>query len=69
LGFGQQTYSYPFTSTSGVELPQLNFLDDPTALLQNFDEGLDPMDYIRAIENEFAMRKWDESWWNEEGDL
>jgi hypothetical protein len=69
LGFGQQTYSYPFSFTSGVELPQLNFLDDPTTLLYNLDEGFDPMDYTRAIENEFAMRNWHESWWNGEGDL
>lgn len=49
---------------SGVDVPQINFLDSTTDLPVDFGEGFQPMEYTRAIENEFAGRNWHESWWS-----
>ncbi|KAK2794501.1 hypothetical protein FQN52_008079 [Onygenales sp. PD_12] len=44
---------------SSMEIPML-----PDASMIEFEDGFEPMEYMRAVENEFIGRNWHESWWN-----
>ncbi|KAK2813942.1 hypothetical protein FQN50_000343 [Emmonsiellopsis sp. PD_5] len=65
------------TMTTGAETPQIQFPAPPEDLfssmeipmlpdasMMGFEDGFEPMEYMRAVENEFIGRNWHESWWN-----
>lgn len=60
----QQNYPLGFDAMSGVDIPQINFLDSTLDLPVDLGEGFQPMEYTRAVENELVGRNWHENWWS-----
>ncbi|KAL1957006.1 hypothetical protein VTO42DRAFT_6495 [Malbranchea cinnamomea] len=64
ISMHQQNNICELNLTIGADVPQSNFLDPTTDLSVIFGEEIQPMWYMRAIENEFVGRNWHESWWD-----